>query len=122
MEKFILHYADLYLNEDIPKYSFLSIEGRKKFIKEIFTERIQNNNFSFDRVYLITQNNYVFITEDHELVIRLDEFPIFQHPQKFPLFIFEFSSYEDAFDMAKDLSEHSHLCYKNNDTENLILN
>lgn len=105
--KYILHYAELNLNDDIPKFEFTSSDKRNNFISDKMYE-------GHNRVFLLCiEHSHEFSTV---LVFDRSNSYAFRLIEKDKclwenMFLFEYDSYEAAYQTALDIMETNKLCY-----------
>ncbi len=105
--KIKVHYAGLELTADIPELVF---NTKKSFINWL-TDMLYSKK---DVVYLVCIQDDIFVSENKQMICNLFENPltaVYPYYEDTPIFIQEYSSYEDAYDVALDMKEESPLCY-----------
>jgi hypothetical protein len=111
MSIYKLHYAKLDLQGDIPCYELNGMDGVINFVSEIL------NQNSEGIIYLIAIENEVFVTENCALAYELFSnhldaaYPFYENEA---IFIQEYSSYEEAYEVALSIKEVSPFCYQSN--------
>lgn len=109
MRKYKLHYANLGLKEDIPCFEFKKHSDMVDFIDAKCIGR------SCQVVWLLAKKDFsdVFISENH---LSIQDFLknkyLWQIADDY--FLQEYSSFEEAYSVALDMAEISHLAYCDN--------
>ena len=104
-----VYYAKLNLKEDIKCFEFKSIESIRNFISDIVYGDKEDKV-----VYLLVIQDDVFVTENKQLVCELFDgnlnsaYPFYEGDN---IFIQEYESFEEAYEVALTIKETSKLCY-----------
>ena len=110
-----LFYAKINLDGDIPAYKFETKEELINFIDHsiIFPLKMEN-----EKVFLLAINDEVFVTENGQLMRELIEKDLYYLEVFEAIHIQEYSSFEEAYEVALLMKEVSLLAYKKDHTEN----
>ena len=122
MKKYILHYAPVNLNGDIPESSYSNFQS---LVTQI-DATILNRKFKKPLVYLLAMeiegenyeqkaNGEILVTKYPDMVGRfltlLHNYAIGKSNLTINFFLQEYTSFEDAYKVALDMRENSPLCY-----------
>ncbi len=106
-----LHYAKVDLQGDIPCHFLKGIQEVRDFVSEILDKSQEAKQ---DVVYLVSVQDDIFVTENEALVLELFDgnlnaaYPFFEGED---IFIQEYTSFEEAYQVALSMKETSKLCY-----------
>jgi hypothetical protein len=111
-----LHYAQIDIQGDIPCYELNGMDGVINFVSKILDQNTEGI------IYLIAIQYDVFVTENCALVYELFSnhlaaaYPYYENEA---IFIQEYSSYEEAYEVALSIKEVSPFCYQSNNNSGL---
>lgn len=110
-----LHYAPLILTKDIQYYEFETLEDVKKFI----LENVCSTKIIVDKVVLINIDDEIFITDNFTWDYPLQNFveflcDMYDAMPFINIYLQEYYSYEEAYEVALTMKEENPMCYKRN--------
>lgn len=120
MNKINLHYAHLDLKSDIPVFQFDTILELEEYLFQSIYEEV-DDWFNLDFVILLSFNEQVIVTDDLNVIFDLFQM-LPHHPKTIQsasdLFLQEYESFKDAYEVALMMKEGHKLCYNDKHLNN----